>query len=414
MITEAWTQLRPHVQQSRAWRTQERFVAIAAGRGSGKTELARRRLVRYLPIKKPWSNPMYFYAGPTYGQAKRVAWKAIKALIPKEWIESISETELAIKTVFGSELWVVGMDKPHRIEGNQWDGVVIDESSDIKPGTFALSVRPALSHREAWCWRIGVPKRNGVGALEFRECFDEASGWESYNWPSSDILPPGEIQDAKEMLDSKDFAEQYEASWVKSGGSAFHDFEPDKHIRPVGYDKTRQIIVGSDFNVNPMAWILAHKTNDGLEIFDEIWLRDSHTRATLDILHSRYSDHESSWLFMGDASGQARKTSATKSDYIIIKSDSRFASDIFYPKANPAVKDRLASCNALLHHDKIHIDGSCSNLIRDLEFRGLDGTGNPDDSGDQGHISDAFGYVAHGLYPIRLTTQGNISLSVVS
>jgi len=333
--------------------------------------------------------------------------------MPPEWVASISESEMVIKTIFGSELHVVGMDKPQRIEGVQWDGGVIDESSDVKPGAFDLSVRPALSHRNGWCWRIGVPKRHGVGALEFRGLFDQDTGWDNYQWPSRDILTSEEIEDAKKMMDAKDFAEQYEASWVRAGGAAFHAFDPVKHVRPCPYRDDKQIIVGSDFNVNPMAWVLMHPVSGGLEVFDEIWTRDTNTASTLDTLYSRYPDHKSGWNFMGDATGRARKTAATRSDYIIIKQDERFSGNVHYPKANPSVKDRLASCNSLFHHDRVHIDSSCRNLIMDLEFRALDGTGHPDDSGDQGHITDAFGYVVHGLFPVRYVTQGDISLSLV-
>ena len=154
MLTPAWTQLRYHEQQAQLWRDPARFIAVRAGRGSGKTELARRRIVRMLPIEKPWSDPIYFYALPTFAQARRVAWRPIKKLIPPEWIKgNPSESELRIDTVFGATLYVIGMDKPQRYEGVQWDGGIIDESSDQRPDAFKLSFLPALAHRNGWCWR---------------------------------------------------------------------------------------------------------------------------------------------------------------------------------------------------------------------------------------------------------------------
>src|SRR5262249_24890285 len=39
---------------------------------------------------------------------------------------------------------------------------------DIKPGTVDLTILPALTWRNGWLWRIGVPKRFGIGAKEFR------------------------------------------------------------------------------------------------------------------------------------------------------------------------------------------------------------------------------------------------------
>src|SRR6185295_19013760 len=145
-------------------------------------------------------------------QAKRIAWEKIKALIPPSWVapNGISESALTIKTVFGSSLYLVGMDNPARIEGDQWDGIVIDESCDQKHGAYDRSVRPSLSHKKGWCWRIGVPKRWGPGAADFKAWWQGAasgelgSDHEAYARPSSDILSLDEIASAKRSLDARD------------------------------------------------------------------------------------------------------------------------------------------------------------------------------------------------------------------
>ena len=94
-LPETWTPLRPHKEQYTLWNTQKKFILAAAGRGSGKTELTRRRQVRWLPLKQPGvSMPLHGYALPTFAQAKRVAWGPILSLIPKRWIRKISTSEL--------------------------------------------------------------------------------------------------------------------------------------------------------------------------------------------------------------------------------------------------------------------------------------------------------------------------------
>ena len=231
MLTPAWKPLRYHEQQTALWRTKARFVAVRAGRGSGKTELARRRVVRYLAVKKEHPNPDYFYALPTFAQAKRVAWRPIKELIPQEWVSKISETELTIQTVFGSTLYVIGMDKPHRFEGEQYDGGVIDESSDQKPGVFDRNFLPALSHRMGWCWRIGVPKRTGQGAREFRRAFQEWSissdpTTAAYTWGSDTVLTEEQLAWARKHLDQRDFNEQFLGQDEEIGGRVFYAFSP--------------------------------------------------------------------------------------------------------------------------------------------------------------------------------------------
>ena len=423
MLTDKWTDLKPHPVQSALWRCKTRFAAVVAGRGSGKTELARRRTVRYLAVRKPWPNPLYFYAMPTRDQAKRVAWQHIKDLVPKHWArkEDISETELSIKTIFGSKLYVVGMDKPQRIEGEQWDGGVIDESSDQRPKAFDLSVLPALSHRNAWCWRIGVPKRFGIGAQEFKEFYDAAKtdpDITAFWWKSSDILDPNQLRFARERLDSRDFKEQYEASWESSTGRIYYSFDESVNVkRNVNYNPNLPIVIGCDFNVDPMSWVIGHIIGNELYVFDELFERNINTPQGLDILFNRYGNHNNGFMFYGDASGRAKSTSAFFSDYAHIHNDERFfPKELLFPLANPGVVDRLSSTNALMKNAageaRCFISYKCRHLINDLVNRSYKpGSRQPDDYGDIGHISDALGYIIHYVWPpeIHLTrTPGKV------
>jgi len=425
MLTPAWFPLRYHPAQTRVWRTKARFVALACGRGSGKTELSRRRLVRFLPVKKPWPDPIYFLAYPTRAQAKLVAWEKIKALIPKEWIASpddIRESDLTIKTRFGSKLFLVGMNEPARIEGVQWDGGVIDESCDQWPGSFDRSVRPTLSHKTGWCWRIGVPKRFGPGASEFKKCWEDyGSGklgprYESYTWPSADILSEEEIADAARSLDQKDFDEQFGAIWQGTSGLVFYAFDEKLNIESAKYDPSKPLIIGSDFNVDPMAWVICqqHTTSrPKLNVIDEIWIRNTNTPAALNELDKRYnrpSVHQSGWIFFGDASSKARKTSAVQSDYAHIQNDQRFLrKKIFYPAKNPAIHERFSACNAsfcnALGERRVFVDPRCKWLLHDLVTRAYEpGSRDVDDHDDIGHITDALGYIIHRVWPVVPTS----------
>lgn len=423
MLTSAWTPLRWHAEQTKLWRTRARFVGVVAGRGSGKTELARRRIVRYLPVRKPYSNPIYLYAMPTYNQARRVAWGALRSLIPESWLVKANNSSMLVETVFGSSLYVMGMDKPQRAEGVQWDGVVLDESSDQKPGTFARSLFPAMSHRRAWCWRIGVPKRFGVGADEFRTFWDECRrrelegdpNWEAYWWPSDEIVPAEELDIARRTLDERDFEEQYRASWQMAAGRMFYAFDDVMNVRDdIALSSDLPIYVGSDFNVDPMAWTISQVKLDPktktpmLHVLDEVWRRNTNTPETLEYLVQKYGDHHAGFSFFGDATGRARKSSASMSDYVLIKNHSFFSkcSRVFYPKANPLVVNRVAACNAMFKNAegvrRCLVHPRCRNLIRDLKMRQWKpGTREPDDSGDIGHISDALGYEIHYLFPAR-------------
>lgn len=429
MLTDRWTQLRYHCDQSRLWRCNKKIVIVQAGRGSGKTELAKRRIVRYLPVIKPWPDPKYFYALPTFNQAKRVAWEDLQALVPRAWLarhNPISATDLTIKTRYGSTLWLLGLDQPQRAEGVQWDGGVVDESSDQKPGVVDLSLGPAMTHRDPWLWRIGVPKRYGIGGYEFKAAFEYAmSGqdpdWAGFHWTSDTVLTPKQLAHWKRALDERDYNEQYRASWEQAGGSIFYNFDQSLDVDPsVKYDPDKPIIVGSDFNIDPMAWVLCqeHGSKEGikLHVFDELFIRSTNTPATLDALDRRIDVKPPQWIFHGDASGKSRKTSASSTDYLLIADDKRFdPKRVRYPKSNPSIKDRFSSCNAMIcnaqDQRRIKISPKCTHLIADLRERSYkQGTSEPNDHGDISHSSDAFGYVVHSRYPISIRRKGTAGI----
>ena len=415
-ILHTWEKLRYHPVQAQLWAYTGRFAAIVAGRGSGKTEICRRKLILEMAIKRAYPDPLYFYVLPTYAQAKRIVWYPMMKMIPPNWVEKngINKTDLSITLVNGAKLYIVGADKPERLEGVQADFVMIDESSDQRPGLFTRTVVPMLSHRYGNCYRLGVPKRNGIGRAEFRDFFlrgqQRLDGIASFYWKSSEILTSEQLTQAKSQLSDVDFAEQFEASWIDVGSTVYYNLRNQNIRDDVYYDPTCEIIVGCDFNVNPMCWILGHMKNDKFYVFDEIYLKNTNTPAAIDHLYNKYYNHIAGWRFYGDASSKHRHASAVRSDYLTIKNDARFGQKkVLFPRRNPALRDRFAAVNAAFLNAsgeiRCYISTTCKHLINDLNAVSyVEGTTEVEDySGtDIGHMSDAFGYAVHGLMPIRL------------
>jgi hypothetical protein len=340
-------------------------------------------------------------------------WDDLIALIPQKWIKNVSKSDQTIDTLYGSRIYVRGLDAPQRLEGLQYKGGIIDESSDVKPGTFKKSIRPALTEHKGWCWRIGVPKRDGIGAVEYKDWFDRGFGQDpeikSFCWPSSSVVDPEEIEKAKKDLSPEEYREQFEASWLDASGCIFYSFEPDYNVRHVQYAPKEKILIGMDYNVSPMAWILCHKKNNELNIFDELFIRNTNTQKCLDILYSKYKNHEGGWEIYGDASSSSRKTSAAETDYVQVYNHQglkRAGRTLHFPSKNPPVADRFAATNALLKNAagerRCYIDPGCKNLINDLKSRYYKpGTREAADAGDLGHATDALGYIIVQVFPLR-------------
>lgn len=429
-ITPAWTPFRPHAIQQHLWWTQKRFAVVTAGRRSGKTDLALRRLVRYLPIKKAWPDPLYFFGAPTRGQAKYIAWDRLLSLIPPHWLAGQPLlSELTIKTIFGSSVRLFGFDEPQRSEGRPLDGGVVDERSDVWPGTVTLSLLPALTDHSGWLWEIGVPKRYGVGATEYRERFERAVAGElpetaAYNWPSSDIIGADNLETERAVMDPRDFAEQFEGSWQTAGGQVFWAWDDRHNVRPCPYRPTLRLLVGCDFNVDPMSWLICQQVGGDLQIIGEQVIRNANTRKALDRLWSMFSQHRGGWDFFCDASGLGRHTSAPtdaddriQTDLTEILNDPRFRQApegrrMLFPRrgasgkleGNPSVSARFAACNALILNGAgerhLFCGANCPATISDLHSRAHAQAGHKLPP-DMGHLTDALGYIIWRLFPVR-------------
>jgi len=437
-LPETWTTFNWTPAQLRVLTSRARFIGLPCGRGSGKTEIALRRLVIALAQKRPWNNPLYFYAAPTNPQAIRIAWDRIGALMPHHWVRKIQRSEQFIETIFGSRLYILGMDVPARIEGPQWDFGVVDESCDQQPGAFDKSIRPALSHRNGSCWRLGVPKRYGIGASEFRKwCEEGAEGRfddrETIAWPSSDVLPAEEVESARRTLDPRDFDEQFNANWITAGGGMFWAFDETENVRPGIYDPSATLLIGCDFNVDPMCWVFGQKTPAGAIIHDELTIANANTQLALDRTWSRYAKHKGRFEFYCDASGGSRKTAAQSTasgeimtDLYAILNDRRFKESpggrtLMFPTmredgkfhGNPPFRTRIAECNAMFLNAagerRLFVAPGCTTLINDLRMRSDDST-----DPDIGHASDALGYIVHRLWPIRVDVVEHVPQVIIT
>lgn len=401
-----WQRLRPHPEQERLWTEKKRFAVVPAGRRSGKTELAKRRLIACLADRKEWSDPRYFAAAPTREQAKRIFWKDLKALVPPRWVQRIYEGELCIRTKFG-ELWVIGLDKPERIEGAPWDGGVLDEYANMKESAWKENIRPALSDRKGWCWFIGVPE----GLNHYKELADYArSGidpdWGFYTWPSSEILPSDEIESARRVLDERTFRQEYEASFEGSSGRVYYAYDRARHEdAAIGVREHLKIAVCCDFNVDTCVWEVVQTDGKHVWVIDEIAQKNTNTAEMCRAFLARHGGHRAGLVVYGDAAGMSRST-AGKSDYAILFEMGLKVQRI--KKANPSVRDRVNAVNAMLRNTRgeqrlFHHPG-CIHLKKDFETIRWRGSGAEIDKSniERTHASDALGYFIEYEFPLRI------------
>jgi len=437
MLTSRWSKLRHHPEQSRLWNHPARFNVNPAGRRSGKTELAKRKLVNYaVQGLSAFDDPRYFAAAPTYNQAKRIYWDDLKRLTPKWFLaKPPSESDLIITGVNGAIIQVIGMDKPERIEGSPWDGGILDEFGNMKKDAWAKNVRPALSDRKGWCDLIGVPEgRNHYYDLA-KEAQENKSGeWGYFWWVSADILDPKEITAAKEDLDELTFQQEYEASFLNFEGRAYYAYIDQTHNARIDYDPQQPLIFTFDFNVAPgTAGVLQEKAVYDLRtkmpligetvtaIIGEVFIpRNSNTPMVCKKLINDWGRHRGDIICYGDATGGANKSSAIGgSDWDLVKQELRrhFGDKISFrvPAANPSERDRVNAVNSrfktISGKIRLMIDPrKAPHMVKDFEgvqcVKGGSGEIDKKVSPELTHLSDGVGYYIHKEFPVRKIEAG--------
>lgn len=168
--------------------------------------------------------------------------------------------------------------------------------------------------------------------------------------------------------------------------------------------KINELIIGFDFNVNPMCAVaVALEGKKRIQVYEwKLNSSDSKELSELIVeeLSGIFKKDKPSLIITGDASGR-KKTSNSMglSDYMIIKNvfeSSGFNFSMFVPEANPFVRDRVNFTNTLLEKKQFLIAGTCKDSILDRRLvtwkKTAEGFTVDKSKPDRTHLSDAGDY----------------------
>lgn len=401
-----------------------RFPVVPAGRRSGKTERAK-RFVAKMGMANP--NEMYFIAAPTRDQVKKIYWQDMKKLcFSSICSKSPSETELMIFLDNGTNIQLIGLDKPERIEGVFWSGGVIDEIADIKAEAWEANIRPALDtfnptrpDYKAWCWLIGVPDglNHYYDMAQYAQSAHDPE-WGYFHWKSADILPAETIAAAKRQMGERQYRQEYEADFVGATGRIYEDYSAANHT-----DETikphEQIMWMHDQNFTPLSSAIGVRRDNNLYLLDEIVLTSAISKQSALEFVEKYKEHQNKHVIIyGDPAGKAGEKHGHASDYTdiegVLKTNGwRYTRKV--KPSHPAIKDRQ---NAVRTKIKT-ADGYISLFVNPVTAKWCDkglstvqlkqGSTFQEDQGNQyQHITTAIGYCIDYEWPSisrKITTQ---------
>ena len=177
-------------------------------------------------------------------------------------------------------------------------------------------------------------------------------------------------------------------------GCVYSRFDRVKHVKNVDSFGDEPLRIGIDFNIGNMSAVIGVRDGNKLVIIDEI--SGAHdTDALAQEIKRRYSNRRV--YVYPDASGGNRSTNASRTDIHILES---YGFSNQSPRANPPVKDRVASVQALLENGKgevrLEVAPHCRRLIECLELQSYDEkSGEPCKQNNHDHMNDALGYVVY-------------------
>jgi hypothetical protein len=383
--------------QSEVFYSKKRFRVLVAGRRFGKSYLACIELFTKA-LERPGET--FFYCAPTYRMAKDIAWKVLKKIIPREFIRSKNETDLKLELINESTIELKGTENAMALRGRSLSGVVLDEAAFMESAVWFEVIRPALADKQGWALFISTPDGTASWFYDMW-CYvpeDESGDWQRWCYTTIEggNVPPAEVEAARAQLDTRTFRQEFEASFENLSGLvaiSFSDANIDPDVKDI---PILPLLLGVDFNVDPMSGVCAVKDGDTLYVFDEIMLTGGATTWDFaDEVINRYGV-ERRVVACPDPTGGARKTAGVgATDHNILR---KSGFNVQTPRSPWKIRDKITAVNtALLDASGVrrcYIHPRCKELIKSLRtLTYTTGTGLPNKNLGVDHAFDAFGYL---------------------
>lgn len=394
-----------------------KFRAFVAGFGSGKTWVGCAGLCGHA-WEFPRINAGYF--APSYPMIRDIFYPTIEE-VAEDWglraviRKSDHEVHLYSGSTYRTTVVCRSMDDPSRIVGFKIGHALVDELDVMKLPQAEAAWRKIIARMRQQAPGL----RNGIDVTTTPEGFQFVySQWvkavrdkpelaqlygmvQASTYENGKNLPAGYIESLRASYPPQLIEAYLKGQFVNlTSGAVYPSFDrkanhSDEEVRPGDV-----LHVGMDFNVLKMAAVV-HVIRQGLPhaVAELVGVRDTPTMARM--LKERYSAH--SIVVYPDASGgNTSSKNAAESDLSILR---QAGFQVRVNASNPAVKDRVASVNAMLLNDKgerrYRINTRlCPSYTEGLEQQAYDKNGEPDKTTGHDHVNDAGGYFIVHEWPI--------------
>lgn len=212
--------------QQKVWTHPAKFKIVAAGRRTGKTELAAwRLLINALTDGITDKDAARFYVAPTQQQARKVMWGKLLQL-GSSVITGTHINNLEITLINGQVISLQGADRPETMRGVKLADLVLDEYADMKPYVLEEILTPALSDYDAGYLMIGSPMgRNHFYDEYTKALLGDDEEYAAFHFTSYDnpFINKELIDRRKRQMSSHAFRQEFLASFEAKGSEMFKE-----------------------------------------------------------------------------------------------------------------------------------------------------------------------------------------------
>jgi hypothetical protein len=349
--------------------------------------------------------------------------KTLKEMTKGYWAKTPNETDLTIELTSGGTISLRGADNYENLRGAGLNFCVLDEFSTMAPEAWTAILRPALADRQGGALFIGTPHgRNHF--FDLYEAAQDRPNWATFQYTTEQggNVSREELESAAQEMDERTYLQEFEANFQTLGvGRSYYAFGREHNVKNFRFNPALPLYWSLDFNMNPLCSVFMQVSNGMVVVLDELILPDSNTLAACEEFLSRTEKwtggSQLSVKVYGDSTAEQRHTSASRTDWQIVKEffgryRDRYNVTFHVPSSNPPVKDRVNCVNARLRNHagqhRLLVHEHCKHLIRDFEqvCWKTDPHGNSLVELDKSdpmrtHVSDAVGYYIAREFPMR-------------
>lgn len=305
------------------------------------------------------------------------------------------------------------MDNPKRIVGYESYRAHVDEIDTLREEHALHAWRKIIARNRQRPRGVKAPF-NRVSAYTTPEGFrfayrtwvkEKKPGYEMVQAPTrtNPFLPPDYIQGLRDSYPPQLIEAYLEGRFVNlASGCVYPDFDRKLNHSPTVANRGEPLHIGLDFNVNKMAAVAFVVRDDAPHAVAElVKVRDTPTMARM--IRERFVEQGHPVCVYPDAAGQNTSSKgASVSDLSILQ---QAGLQVLASSANPRVKDRVNSVNALILNDagvrrlRVNTD-ACPTFTECLEQQPYDENGEPDKKTGHDHANDGAGYFLHARWPV--------------